>query len=332
MLFRQELFRALVHFRHPVFISPVEGAGGIQGLGPEGQGIRIPGEAGELFLQLRLFLQDIGEIAVDGPVQHDEDHVFSPAAQGEACFFPGSGADDGLGFRGGGMDLHQVHGGHAGDCEDQGQERREYRLPLLPEEEDGSRGSGQENPQVQEPVPGGEIRGFLIPQVRGEEAQVCAEEEIIRQGQEAENPEGEGEGFPSLFPGEAEEHPGPEDEGPEGQEGGVQDMQEGGIIPRYGDEFPGRGDDDGGGDQDPGEEGQEDSPQEEGFPFPPPCGAGAAGKGRCGPGRKDCSGSSRAPGRRGNHTAAPGTPRPCRRGSAFPSGGSPSYTAGRRAG
>ena len=185
VLVHQELLRTGVDFIHGVLIAAEEGGGAGIGAVAVGQGVRIAGEARELLLQLRFFLEDEGREVSDGPVQHDDHHVFAGFVQMDdlilALLRLVRQTPD---FRQAGGNGDHVHRGHAeGDQAGQGRDRPENDGFFLPEEENRA-AEGQDHAEVDQLLRGFEGLGDIpvIDQDRGHIAVIVAEEHIVHEG------------------------------------------------------------------------------------------------------------------------------------------------------
>lgn len=192
MLVHQEFLRTGVDFIHGVLIAAEEGGRAGIGAVAVGQGVRIAGEARELLLQLRLFLEDEGREVSDGPVQHDDHHVFAGFVQMDdlilALLRLIRQAPD---LRQAGGNGDHVHGGHAeGDQAGQGCNRPEDDGLFLPEEENRT-AEGQDHTEVDQLLRGLEGLGDIpvIDQDRGHIAVVVAEEHIVHEGSDRQGAE-----------------------------------------------------------------------------------------------------------------------------------------------
>lgn len=192
VLVHQEFLRTGVDFIHGVLIAAEEGGGAGIGAVAVGQGVRIAGEARELLLQLRFFLEDERREVSDGPVQHDDHHVFAGLVQVDdlilALLRLIRQAPD---LRQAGGNGDHVHGGHA-ECDQagQGRNRPEDDGLFLPEEENRT-AEGQDHTEVDQLLRGLEGLGDIpvIDQDRGHIAVIVAEEHVVHKGSDRQGAE-----------------------------------------------------------------------------------------------------------------------------------------------
>lgn len=241
----------LLQLVRDIFISAEQRRGGHVGVPAVGEGVGVPGKAGELVVQLRLFVEDVGQEAADGPVHHQDNDVFAIFVQGKGGFL--------LRVLGGGrlpdlpvfaVDFNSVHHGHGPDGDGRGHaDHGEDLLLLFPQEPD--RRSGQDQDTGVEQVSGDRIAdGLVIPQEGGKVAVFLPEEHEVDHSADRGDGRGQGVFPPGALFRQAEIHIEPDQEGPRGQQQAGQHIAQG-IHRRAGiHKLPGGGFDHRCGDQD----------------------------------------------------------------------------------
>ena len=129
-------------------------------------GVGVIRKALKLPLQLWVFLHQIGQIAADRAVKHDDDHVFPVFAQRKACLFVGHVPRRLPDFRHGGLDLHEVDAGH-GEQRNGGDKAGSAckAAPLHPNEAQQRRHGGDSG-KVQQILPAAEGHAGIVFKLR----------------------------------------------------------------------------------------------------------------------------------------------------------------------
>ena len=183
-----------------VFVAAEQRRRGDVGVAAVGQRVRIEGEARQALLQLRLFLQYVGEEAADGPVQHHDDHVLAGLVQREADLQAlglrlGVGLHVGQEARVGALYGADAHQGHAQQRDAaRGRHHPQQRPAQAPRRPDQA-GDRQQGQSVDQVLALGDDQPGLIGQLGGHGAVAAAEAGVVdhadaaqRRGDEAEPP------------------------------------------------------------------------------------------------------------------------------------------------
>ena len=219
-----------------VLVPAHERGGAEVGVGSGGDNIRIGGEAVELCLQLRLFIEDIRQERAHGAVEHEHDDVLSGLAHGvfrhTAALF--HRLADALDLR---VDAADIDRQHDGNGQNERDRCLEYMLapPPIDQIHDGGDGCGRE--QIAPELGRRKLHAAIKAERGREHAEALAEEHEVHDGDADEHPQNLLKGDLALRACQPVEDAEPDDERADGEAQAVDDEPDRAVVHLHVHEF-----------------------------------------------------------------------------------------------